>query len=167
MPEHRERPPEAVQETPEALAESISNFERIRRVESILRDREVRAGFTALLRTGVNTGISIADFPLTGMGVGEFASWGADACKIIGRQFNIKLLDTTPDVARWIAVGTEAGEVALGAPTHLAESLLQFKADKPRMTRAITITIARWEGELERRKGDAKLTDAVAWFLNK
>lgn len=135
----------AEEETGQETAKSVSAIERVRRLEKIARDPEVYQGMTAFLRTAVNVGITGADF---GSGVGDVFSWGADAAKGVGRKLNISLLDTTPDVSLLAAVITEPAEVFTGglASTHAFESMLQARADWPRMKVAYEKLKAIWHG---------------------
>jgi hypothetical protein len=73
MKEHDvEHGPSRENELAEAVAEKVSYTERFNRLMEISKDPEVQRGLEALLRTGINAGISVADlFPV----VGEVASW--------------------------------------------------------------------------------------------
>lgn len=134
----------------EQLVESVGVMERIQRLEKIVKDPEVYKGFVALLRTGVNLGISAAD-TLPG-GVGEIGSWTADGCKLLAARFSIPMLDTSPDVSRLIAIGSEVAEPMTGGamPSHLIETSLQLRADWPRIKQALTKTRDIWQGTNER-----------------
>lgn len=122
-------------ESTREVVEAITYTERLNRLLEITKDPEVQKGLEALLRTGVNGGISVADlFPV----VGEVASWTADACKLVARQFDIKMLDSSPDVSLNVALGSELLELCTGGimPSHVIETTLQLRADWPRMKTA-------------------------------
>ena len=118
----------------------------------IWADPVTRQAFWAILRTFVNTGISVADaFP----GLPEAFSWGADLIKIVKnirkKQVEAKKkqkdsgddellnlfskLDTSPDVGVGIATSTEVLELFTGTafPSHIFETTLQLKHDFPRI----------------------------------
>ncbi|HEU4985166.1 MAG TPA: hypothetical protein VFT58_05950, partial [Nitrososphaera sp.] len=131
--------PEAVQnpEIPTVLAaaelgaaalttEGVAEQGRFRQVYStakeILANKDVRAGAKATVRTVINLGITAADFfP----GIGEAASWAADAGKFVG-------LDLTPNVPKWLAVGSELLEFPTAglAPSHAIETGMQLWHDR-------------------------------------
>lgn len=106
----------------------------------LIDDENVREGASALLRTLANVGISLGDIV---PGIGEAASWTADAMKVIGpklQRLGMPInIDLTPDVSKAVALGSEALEYAsFGvAPTHSIETLLQMRHDVPRMRAAL------------------------------
>lgn len=127
-------------------AEDIAWTERAKRLGRILEDKPSRQGLEALLRTITNGSITVADMV---PGMGETASWAADACKFIARRTGIKLLDTSPDVPEWVAYVSEGLDVATCGvlPSHAIETGLQFKADLPRMKIALARLQKIWDGE--------------------
>lgn len=142
--------------------EVITYTERLNRLLEITKDPEVRKGLEALLRTGVNSGISVADlFPV----VGEAASWTADACKLVARQFDIKMLDSSPDVSLNVALGTELLELCTGGlmPSHVIETTLQLRADWPRMKTAYERIKAIWT-KRQQELNDPEIQDAIDTF---
>lgn len=114
------------------------------RVRKIITDPICREAGGALVRTALNTGISIADFAPATLGAGEMLSWGADAAKLIRWVNRIPYLrrltrriDLTPDISKKSAIVSEAGElIAFIPPTHAFESILQLvHHDIPRIKR--------------------------------
>ena len=159
------RETEPGREASEQVVEGLLTWDRLKRLQDIVEDPEVRKGMVALLRTGINLGISGADtLPL---GVGEMASWTADACKYIAQKFNINVLDTSPDVSLSVAVGTEALEFASGGlvPSHVVETTMQLKADWPRLKGAYDKARRIWKGR-ERELANPEVQEALEHFAN-
>ncbi len=162
MKEHDvEHGPSRENELAEAVAEKVSYTERFNRLMEIRTDPEVQRGLEALLRTGINAGISVADlFPV----VGEAASWTADACKLIARRFNLPL-DTSPDVSVKIALWSEVLDLCTAGlvPSHIIETTLQLRADWPRLKIAYEKVKGAWlKREIE--LSDPELQDAIHTF---
>ncbi len=90
------------------------------------RDKEAQKIF---LRTGVNAAATAAEFiPF----VGNIPSWLLDFLKMFEGY------DSTPDVPKWVAWGTELFEgielsSGIPVPTHAIETTMQLKVDVPRM----------------------------------
>ena len=90
--------------------------------EVMWMDPDVRESFKAVGLALINMGISIADFfP----GVGDAVSLLADAAK--WTKF-----DTTPDVPKWLALGSEGIELVFGG-SHLVETTGQILHDIPQI----------------------------------
>ncbi len=114
-------------------------YESFREIASILsKDEALKEGTEALFRTVINSCIAIAD---TVPGIGDLASWGADAAKVWARwehqkavalkgndyiaqgmsieeaeekaksEIKISKIDLSPDVSVAVAVGSEALEL--------------------------------------------------------
>lgn len=157
-----EKNPRIEDEPTREAVEVITYTERLNRLLEITKDPEVRKGLEALLRTGVNGGISVADlFPV----VGDIASWTADACKLVARQFDIKMLDSSPDVGLDIALGSELLELCTGGviPSHVIETTLQLRADWPRMKTAYERVKAIWT-KRKRELDDPEVQAAIDTF---
>ena len=141
----------------------------------MLEDEECKKALYACFRALANLGISVIDF-LPGM-TGELPSWAADAVKIfkVAKAKNIERkkkeknttngdkassdkesqnfwekLDPTPDVPIWIASGSEFVEFIPGGfptPTHLVESIIQFKHDLPNIKKGLEKIKEIWGAE--------------------
>ncbi|MBP9827559.1 hypothetical protein KBC55_00190 [Patescibacteria group bacterium] len=159
----RERGPRPETRSVEVITESISTTERLQRLEKIVQDPEVYKGFVALLRTGINLGISAAD-TMPG-GAGEIGSWTADGCKLLAARFSIPMLDTSPDVSKLVAIGSEITEPVTGGamPSHLIETSLQLRADWPRIKQALIKTRDIWRGTQDRLQ-DTEVQEAIKTF---
>ena len=113
-------------------------------------DPAVQEAMTPAARTAINTMIAVAD---TIPGVGNLASWGADAAKLWARYEHqkkrseveaaggdpesVKLspVDLSPDVPSWVALSANTLDIA-GAgfvPTHGIETLGQLYHDWPKL----------------------------------
>jgi hypothetical protein len=144
-------------------AEEIAWTERANRLGRIVKDKQSRQGLEALLRTITNGSITVADMV---PGMGDAASWAADACKFIARRTGIKLLDTSPDVPEWVAYVSEGLDVASCGtfPSHAIETTLQIKADLPRMKIALARLQKIWDGE---NPDDPEIIEATSVILDR
>jgi hypothetical protein len=114
---------------------SITNIAKLAQ-----EDHEVHEAMIALLRTCINFLLSFIDLiPFAG----EAISWLADLAKLI-RFFSKRIgwnvpIDLTPDVSLLVAMGTEIPDVLFGTaiPSHLVETVLQLKADWPRIQKGL------------------------------
>lgn len=129
------------------FAETVSYTERLNRLVEITKDSDVRNGLAALLRTGANTGLAVADLPVFPL-VGDAASWTADACKLVARRFNVPMLDTSPDVSVGTVFGAELVEICTGSlvPSKAVEAALQLRADWPRIKSGFEQVKKIWTG---------------------
>ena len=120
----------------------------------LMKYPEVKEGSEAAFRAAINVAISCADVV---PGAGEFASWGADALKIIEEirhrskqkealergedptKVKREKYNLTPDVSVYVTTLTEALEFItfFTAPTHAIETVGQLYYDIPRMYRGI------------------------------
>lgn len=135
----------------------------------VLQAEEVQEALKAVLRALANAGISLADVvPIAG----EIPSIGADVGKTVNRLLRVfgvrhNFSDLTPDVPWLAAHGTEGLEIFTGtaAPTHLVETLWQFKADIPRIKEGIrTAKEIRSKGYDSYLANKAEIDDAIDAF---
>lgn len=147
----------------EAIIEQLSLLDKAARVESIARDPEVRKGMEGMLRLAVNAGISVAD---TVPVVGDVISLSADAAKGLAQRFNLRFLDTSPDVSFSAAITSELIEpVTMGmVPSHLVETTLQARADWPLIKTAYLRARSIWTGRAEEISRPA-IMEAIQKFI--
>lgn len=144
----------------------------------LMKYPEIKEGSEAAFRSALNVAISCADVV---PGAGEFASWGADALKVVEEvrhrhkqaealqqgedptKVKREKYNLTPDVHIFVTTLTEALEFItfFTAPTHAIETMGQLWFDIPRMYKGIKKT----REVLEKiRAGREKARKAAAQF---
>lgn len=105
-----------------------------------------------------------------GSSIGETLDGRGKQVKELSKYFRVpSFLDLTPDVSLTIAIIPGVLEIPTGGvmPTHWLESLLQLKADWPRMKAGYARARELWNHEIESYRHDSDLQEAMKVFTKR